>query len=109
MKPYHFEPVYPIAEAIELGKRVAGGAYGLAEIKEACGIAGCVLEKHSGPEPFGSPADESLADCSIEQLGELLADAARKDFDDGVCAAAPGAVPVWLQIVLALIERLLRR
>lgn len=120
-KPYVFRPEYPMQEAIDLGRRVAGGAHGLAELKDACGIAGCVLEKHDG-EPdvvFGAaPAKGKTADLSkmsLKALGQRLekkaaesAPAAVGDHGDDHDGEA-GNPAIWLPIILQIIQLLISR
>jgi hypothetical protein len=116
-KPYHFEATYAVQDAIDLGRRIAAGEHGLKELKDACGIAGCALEKHDGePDAFGaapSGRPVNLDNLSLKKLGERLEKKAEESATtfgaDGDGTEEAGNPAIWLPIILAIAEKLLAR
>lgn len=107
-KPYSFEPVYPVAQIIDVARRVKGGEVSFALAKDAAGCIGCVLEKldgdGGGPLKYGAAPAEDLSGLSLEELGDRLERELSPTF-----SAAPGqpvgAIP---PVVLAIVAPLLR-
>ena len=102
-KPYTFQPVFAIDEAMDLGRRLVGGHHGLAEFKDASGIAGCALEKLDGDPAQVMAASEDLSDKSLEELGEMLLAAPATD-EAGGGAFLAWLLPIITQIILRLIQ-----
>lgn len=108
-KPYHFDAVYPIEQAIDVGKRAASGEVSLALAKDIAGCVGCVAEKHdSDPDPVGAAAppkgkQADLSKMSVKALGQRLEKKASEAAPMGAAGDGPdavGAIPVWLLPIL---------
>lgn len=99
--PYTFEPVIPAEEAFDLGVRLASGRVTLRELKDACGIAGCVCEKYDG-DPLALAA---YGGGTLEELGGRLRDMATVPED----AEAAFDVTLWLPLILRIIELIISR
>lgn len=101
-KPYVFEPVIPVEEAVDLGSRLLKGRVGLVELKDANGICGCVIEKYDGEE---LPEAAFPASVSLQTLGAEL-----KSLGEGAQAASADPafdIAVWLPLILQIITTIL--
>lgn len=72
MKPYSFEATIPTEAMIDLGQRLVSGKRGLPELKDAVGIAGCILEKYDGDDASLIALAVDANDATLEELGEQL-------------------------------------
>ena len=101
-KPYSFQAVIPTEEMIDLGTRLVQGKRGLAELKDATGIAGCILEKYDGTEI--SLAVESGSE-TLEDLGdELRSSAATAEGDSAEALNFAVLLPLILKIIEMIIQ-----
>ena len=101
-KPYSFQAVIPTEEMIDLGTRLVQGKRGLAELKDATGIAGCILEKYDGTE-VGLAVESSSE--TLEDLGdELRASAAISEGDTAEALNIAILLPLILKIIEMIIQ-----
>jgi hypothetical protein len=103
MTPYSFQPVVPAKEAIDLGTRLFQGTVTLVELKDACGIAGCITELYDGVDVPASAFDPST---TLEELGLRLREAA-VSMPDGSAAALDWGL--WLPLILRIIDLIVDR
>ena len=110
-KPYSFQAVIPTEEMIDLGTRLVHGKRGLAELKDATGIAGCILEKYDGDELVAASFAHPLMD-SLEGPGQSLEDIGRalQSFGEGAAAVDIAILlPIILQAIRLIIEFIQKR
>ena len=101
MKPYTFEATIPTEAMIDLGQRLVSGKRGLSELKDAVGIAGCILEKYDG-------VDIALAvdanDATIEELGEQLQAQAAVEGETAEALNLAILLPLILRIIELIVS-----
>ena len=102
--PYTFQPVIPTEQMIDLGGRLFQGNAGLAELKDASGIVGCILEKYDGVE-IGTAVETPLG-ASLEELGDQLRSSA--SVAEGDSAEALN-IAIFLPLIMRIIELILSR
>ena len=101
MKPYTFEATIPTEAMIDLGQRLVSGKRGLPELKDAVGIAGCILEKYDG-------VDVALAvdanDATLEELGEQLQAQAAVEGETAEALNLAILLPLILRIIELIVS-----
>lgn len=102
MKPYTFEATIPTEAMIDLGQRLVSGKRGLPELKDAVGIAGCILEKYDGTEV--GLAVESGSE-TLEELGDELRSSASVAGGD---TAEALNFAILLPLILKIIEMIIQ-